>query len=233
MADLVKISLGIWNEFTQAVTAIITEALKQLASENFQCGFADMQENDLNRELFHRICRITHRNKVALHAQSPKPVVERQHCWDMIPSFEMNSMPSPDDPERAPREDKRPDFQWRFQDDQEADPRRAMRTFVVECKRLRHPSGTWIFNENYVLHGVVRFVAPGHLYGKDDLAGAMIGYVQDMNTADILREINTVLDVIALSRILLLDTTNTSEQIHAASHNLEQNPIILAHTLRR
>jgi hypothetical protein len=231
MADLSEVSLELWSRFTARVQRVMKRALIQLAFDSANERFASKQENDLNRELFKRMARISKRDTSTVLAMDPAPTLLRDHTWSMIPTPEANNMPSPDDVERAPREDKRPDFQWKFQDDLESDAERAMRTYVVECKRLRHPSPKWKFNENYVLHGAVRFIAQGHLYGKDDVSGAMVGYVQAMEIAAILAEVNGHLLGAGLPQ--LPTPTSDSPQLHGTSHVLSRvnsrSPFLLDH----
>jgi hypothetical protein len=220
MADLSEVSLALWSKFAARVQGVLTRALIQLASDSANAGFASKPENDLNRELFFRMSRISRDDTSAVLAMDPAPTLEREHTWSMIPTPEANNLPSPDDVERAPREDKRPDFQWKFQDDLEADEERAMRTYVVECKRLRHPSANWKFNENYVLHGAVRFIAQGHLYGKDDTSGAMVGYIQAMEVAAILAEVNGYLGSKSLPQLSTPAPLLNSPHLHGTSHIL-------------
>lgn len=86
---------------------------------------------------------------------------------------------------------KRPDFQWGYIDHSERDPRKSAKHYYVECKRLGTPiRSDWVFNQNYVLHGVLRFVKPEWKYGRASSSGTMIGYIQSMKLEDILAEVN-------------------------------------------
>ena len=84
-----------------------------------------------------------------------------------------------------------PDFYWSFIDYLVTDPKRSGRFFFIECKRLGKPKRTdWIFNENYINHGVLRFVTEEHAYAQGEISSAMVGYVQNMEFDEILREVN-------------------------------------------
>lgn len=105
--------------------------------------------------------------------------------------YEACNQPESDDPTRAAREKKRPDFQWGFVNLQEPDDDRASMFYTIECKRLRSPERSdWVFNKNYVRHGVVRFVDEAHGYANNNSSAAMVGYIQGMNCQDILDEVN-------------------------------------------
>ena len=147
--------------------------------------------------------------------------------------LDANNQPSPDDPERKPREDKRPDFQWAICD-HHADPDYSRRTFVVECKRLREPSPKgWRFNINYVEDGAKRFTIDTHLYGKDDLSGGMVGYVQYMEVGVIWGEVNHRLAAAGLPSVPMPQLHQGSSVIHASEHELSrmggQSPFRLHH----
>ena len=86
---------------------------------------------------------------------------------------------------------KRPDFQWGYINHSEPNPRKSAKHYYIECKRLGTPiRSDWIFNQNYVLHGVLRFVKPECKYGRASSSGTMIGYIQSMEEEDILAEVN-------------------------------------------
>tara|TARA_B100000959_G_C14991455_1_gene628091 strand:+ start:2638 stop:3237 length:600 start_codon:yes stop_codon:yes gene_type:complete len=86
---------------------------------------------------------------------------------------------------------KKPDFSCPFRNDSAQNFEEAWLDYHIECKRLGKPSSpSWILNRNYVENGIVRFLDPQHRYGKGAKSGAMIGYVQNMDTESILKEIN-------------------------------------------
>jgi hypothetical protein len=110
---------------------------------------------------------------------------------EVAPVAEGNNQPDPDDESRAKRELKRPDFQWVYLDRYESSARHSSRQFVVECKRLgKALRADWVFNANYVQHGIIRFREPEWAYAKRFQAGAMVGYWQSMEPEDVHGEVN-------------------------------------------
>lgn len=86
---------------------------------------------------------------------------------------------------------KRPDFSCSFRNYSAQNHEEAWLDYHLECKRLGKPSSPgYYLNKNYVNEGIIRFVDPQYRYGEGTNSGAMIGYVQNMDTDDILKEIN-------------------------------------------
>lgn len=114
------------------------------------------------------------------------------HPTDHVaPVSECNNQPDPDDESRTEREQKRPDFKWVYLDQYELDPKRSSKQFVVECKRLGKSSrADWVFNVNYVQHGICRFRDPKWAYAQRFRSGAMVGYWQSMELMQVLKEVN-------------------------------------------
>lgn len=220
MVGLDKLSIELWSSFVERIQGVLRAGLERLAADATACGFGASCENDLNRELFFRVRRIAVAQKAGLFAAVPRPALSREHTWNLAPVYEANNQPSPDDRERTPREGKRPDFQWNFQDDQAEDLDRATRTYVVECKRLGQAIGAWILNFNYVAQGVRRFVDASHLYGKDDSGGGMIGYVQSMDLNSIWAEVAQQLTDAGLAKLPKPGPHVGSTVLHSASHDL-------------
>lgn len=220
MAGLDEVSINLWPSFVEKVQDIVRAGLKCLAEDAEQNGFVASYENDLNRELFFRMRRIAADRHKALLALSPNPALSREHTWNLVAAYEANNQPSPDDPERMPRENKRPDFQWSFLDDQAKDLDHATRTYVVECKRLGQAIGAWTFNANYVTQGVGRYIAKSHLYGKDDAGGGMIGYIQSMDIDTIWTEVDHNLGNAGIPALPKLSPISGSPALHVASHEL-------------
>jgi len=164
--------------------------------------------------------RIASDRHKALLSLSPRPTLAREHTWNLVAIYEANNQPSPDDSERTPRENKRPDFQWSVQDEQAADPERATRSYVVECKRLGEPADAWVFNTNYVAFGVRRYVDISHLYGKDDMGGAMIGYIQSMDIETIWSDVGRQLGNAGLSMLPKPLPVSGSSVLHQTSHHI-------------
>ena len=131
---------------------------------------------------------------------------------DVVPPVtECNNQPDPDDPARARREHKRPDFQWIYLDRYEPSPERSSRHFVVECKRLGEaPRRDWVLNVNYVEYGVRRFLDPEWAYAKGARSGAMVGYWQSMLGEDVLREINAGCRLRSIPRLVPIGSSSTN-----------------------
>ncbi len=220
MVGLNEVSINLWPSFVEKVQDIVKAGLQCLAEDAEENGFVASCENDLNRELFFRMRRIAADRHKTLLSLSPSPVLSREHTWNLFAAYEANNQPSPDDPDRTPRENKRPDFQWSFLDDQATDLDRATRTYVVECKRLGQAIGAWTFNANYVAQGVGRYIAKSHLYGKDDASGGMIGYIQSMDVDTIWAEIDHNLSSAGISVLPKLSPISGSPALHVASHEL-------------
>lgn len=233
MATLDAIAIALWPAYVSRVKEVIRAGLERLAADAGDGSLAASCENDLNRELFFRMRRVATERHRDLLSLLPRPALSREHTWNLVAACEANSQPSPDDPERTARENKRPDFQWSFQDDQAVDLDRATRTYVVECKRLGTAEGRWIFNGNYVAHGVRRYIDGTHLYGKDDIGGGMIGYVQSMDLATISSEVGEALADAGLPPLPTPSLHPSSSVVHVAEHDLERlgaaSPFTLEH----
>jgi hypothetical protein len=128
--------------------AILERALRLLSAEKA----LPESEVDLNRLLY--FCLLTASSE--LYPRDP-----------VAPISECNNQPDPDDISRVAREQKRPDFQWIYRDQYELDLKRSSKQFVVECKRIGKPlRADWVFNQNYVRHGICRFRDPKWAYAK-------------------------------------------------------------------
>ncbi len=177
-------ALDIWRRHEDFVLGVFREAL-QLLRDDLP---VESDEDHLNRCLYFKVLHVTSRRINAgdgsLHLTPP--------------TYEGRNSPSPTT-EGTGAESKRPDFYWGYQDGTDPDPERSVRNLVIECKRLgTPPSSSWNLNRNYVHNGIVRFVDPGHSYGKDAVSGAMIGYIQSMAIDEILGIINSESDQIEL-----------------------------------
>jgi hypothetical protein len=164
--------LRIWTKREGMCLAILERALALLRTEK---GLPE-SEVDLNRSLY--FCLLTASSE--LYPTDP-----------VVPISECNNQPDPDDLSRAAREEKRPDFQWVYRDQYEADPTHSSKQFVVECKRLGKPDRPdWVFNVNYVRHGICRFRDSKWAYAQRFPSGAMVGYCQSMEPPQLLKEVN-------------------------------------------
>ncbi len=149
-----------------------------------------LEEVGLNRELY--FCLLKANRELDPEGAYPPPMAE---CCNQ---------PDPNDRVRAERESKRPDFNWGFTDPHEEDFRTSAKQFVVECKRLgAAPRSDWILTENYVEHGIQRFIDPVWSYAKRFPTAVMIGYWQTMESDDILKEVNQAAKRRKLAQITL------------------------------
>ncbi|WP_420127241.1 hypothetical protein [Longimicrobium sp.] len=165
----------LWRRQVQKTSAILVRALELLEPRD-----ANEQEDDLNRKLYFCLLQA---NREATHWPLG--------AFDCAPVYEGRNLPSANDFVRTAREGKRPDFQWTFIDHQSPDPKRSVRTIVIECKRLGAPTRHgWPLNENYVRNGIMRFVREEHGYACDDVEAVMVGYIQSMDFPQIAAEVN-------------------------------------------
>jgi len=152
---------------------------------------------------------------------------------DIAPVMECNNQPDPDDEARITREQKRPDFQWIYLDRYESDPHRSSKQFVVECKRLGESSrADWVFNLNYVNHGINRFRDPMWAYAQRFPSGAMIGYWQNMEETQVLNEVNDESRKNSLPNLILLGAWGfgaVSRLEHVFERPVEISPFRLHH----
>ncbi len=164
-----------WANHERRVHQVLTLALQRLSKKES----LPTQEDPLNRQLY--FC--------ALHAI--REMDRKGVPLASYPMYEANNQPDAGDEERTTREGKRPDFQFGYIDNQEPDPDKSAKQYVVECKRLgKSGRSNWVLNENYVRNGIVRFRNPDHGYAQACVSGAMIGYVQNTSLDQVLREVN-------------------------------------------
>ena len=178
--SLLSIKNKFWKRFEETILEVI-----ELAIEIFRDhGKFPLLEDDLNRKFYFCL--------VSANYQLQK----QNKGLESPPFYEGNNQPNFDDGQRVARESKRPDFQWSITDISEPDPKRSSKQFVLECKRLGKPVGTWILNKNYVNHGIKRFIDKDHGYAYGVESSAMLGYIQDMDPIDILSEVNQEMNII-------------------------------------
>ncbi|RJT23811.1 hypothetical protein D3227_38265 [Mesorhizobium waimense] len=176
-----------WQNHVDKIEAILHVALRELRKEGVSGN-----ETHMNREFYFRILRANQQ----VYRQSPAKALSNP------PTPEAQNLPSRSDAEPDPRTKKIPDFQWSFIDHEAEDPDEGVRTYVIECKKLGKPDrADWNYNENYANHGVLRFVHPAHLYGKDAVAGAMVGYVHSMEFSSIHSEVDTIVSTHAIASL--------------------------------
>jgi hypothetical protein len=85
-----------------------------------------------------------------------------------------------------------PDITWGYEDDAEPDPLRATRDFVIECKRVRSPTGAgWVFTKHYADDGMNRFIDPAKRYAEGVGSAIVVGYWQDSSASALHSEVTT------------------------------------------
>ncbi len=204
-------SLDLWARHEQRCVRILREALARL-------GLPDPaeSENDINRRLFRCILDVS--RSIEIREQIELPVVV----------YEGRNPPLASDQTRSQRECKVPDFFWAYFDHDGDEPARQ---FVVECKRLTVATSRWNYTQQYVAAGVLRFISPAHGYGKASPAGAMVGYVQAIDEAVALVEVNGHLHAEGLP--LLADSSLTHgrhvERDHLLKRSFHESPFYLRH----
>ena len=173
--------LGLSSRYEEMLTEILIEAVQLLSDKN-----DSENERSLNRKLYQKIittCRA--RNE------------RGEHVPDFPPIFDGPNPPMT--PDEVPSERKRPDFRWDIMDHQL--DATSVRSFAVECKRLRRPYKGWVFNVEYAVNGVRRFTAEEHRYGENMASGVMVGYWQNMGRDAVLAQTNDALDSLGLPRL--------------------------------
>ena len=194
-------TLGIWAKREAMFIAILERALLLLQAE---LDLPD-SECDLNRLFYFRLLKASR----DLYPSEP-----------VSPMMECNNQPDPDDEAPVAREHKRPDFQWSYLDKYEPDHERSSKQFTVECKRLGTPrKADWIFNIHYVRNGICRFRDPAWGYGQRFPSGAMVGYWQSMEPAQVLTEVNQEAAKNGLSEIV---PVSEQKGLHHSEHSLDR-----------
>jgi hypothetical protein len=82
-----------------------------------------------------------------------------------------------------------PDFLWGYID-RTAPALYDVMDFTIECKRLRHASRSWNYNESYVRDGIQRFISEEKRYAIGVPSAVMVGYWQSMEADDVLADVN-------------------------------------------
>jgi hypothetical protein len=217
--DLGEIDL--WGIHVARCRALVRRALELLAADQLP---PVVNEVALNRLLYW--CILTAQRELgALGDAPPAPVIPEGH-----------NAPAASDEERTERENKIPDFQWGLTDDQAIDVRESAKHFVVECKRVITPQRQdWIYTEQYVTAGVMRFVTRTHGYGMGVRDGAMVGYVQVLGFDHALNEIGMHLDAAGLEPLAeaFRDGETYMELGHSLVRDFEESPFELAHLWQR
>jgi hypothetical protein len=166
-----------WASFETRILKVIVLALEIL--RNSERDITKEIEDKLNYEFYFCMLEAVRRLGGEDSGINSPPVYE---CWNQpLEGEELLDV----------ARKKRPDFQWGYINHSEPDPRKSAKHYYIECKRLGTPTRRdRVFNQNYVLHGVLRFVKPEWKYGRASSSGTMIGYIQSMELEDILAEVN-------------------------------------------
>ena len=191
-------SIDLWADHERLCTELLRQALESLADESPHAN-----ENDLNRDLYRAINRLSH--KAAQSGEHVPPVVP-----------EGRNPPASTDLERAKREFKIPDFYWAYIDPLVDDPDDASKQFVVECKRLTNPSSHYM--KEYVDSGIARFINLGHGYGMGMKSGAIAGYLQEVLLDDALIRVSATVQSHAIAP--LVQTQRHGEAGAEFDHNV-------------
>jgi hypothetical protein len=176
-----------WEDFEEFVLSVFEVALIKLRVHAGNLS----KETRLNQDLLQQAERVNwQRNR-------------RGDGFPICIFLNAANQPEPDDESDAPRLDKIPDVHCALFNHTAPTPQAAMVLYVIECKRLGKPErSSWIFNENYTSHGIVRFRDSSHAYAKGCVSAAMIGYVQSMDLKDVLRDVNSVARAAGFPKIL-------------------------------
>lgn len=168
--------LPVWEEFEQRALEVFEQGLCALAAANR----LPLQEDFLSQEL-HRYCREAN-HRLRKMGRGVEYILTQ-----------VTNQPLADDEYRAKRLEKRPDLSCGYHDDSVPEDafEEADFLYTVECKRLGTPSSaSWVFNSNYVEHGITRFEHPDWGYAEGSASGLMVGFMQSMEPDDILAEVN-------------------------------------------
>ena len=206
----------LWERHEQRVLAILRFALHRLQTKGLHGD-----ERKLNRELYSCILEVNAQDKES----------GGDSWFDYPPIYDGRNPPTPDTEDSA-SEWKIPDLQWGYIDHQEPNPRRSVRNFAIECKRLGTSSSSgWKFNVHYVKDGVRRFIDLQWRYGKDVASGAMAGYVESMTRADIVAEVNTALNHIGVPALTFPPEAGGPLSVteHSFDRPFENSPFRLVH----
>ena len=207
--------LPLWERHEERVLAILRSALHRLRAKELEG-----HEPKLNRELYMCILEANSENHKTGGGS-----------FDGVLVLDAPNPPTPDTVGSA-SERKKPDLSWRYIDHQEPDPRRSVRSFTIECKRLGSPSNSgWNFNVRYAWDGVRRFTDPDFEYGRDGASGSMVGYVESLALEEIIAEVNVALTQLGVPDLALPPQADGSltEMEHSFTRPFPISPFRLVH----
>ena len=202
-----------WGNYEARVLKVIVLALEILRSKN--PNLTEENEDQLNYELY--FCML----EAVRRLGGSESGIESPPVYDCI------NQPLEDEGHLDVARKKRPDFLWGYIDHTEPDPRRSARHYYVECKRLGAPARSdWVFNKNYVINGVLRFIQREWNYGRASSSGTMIGYVQSMAGDSILVEVNEELRNSGVREIRISCEGWQGEGVSNLEHKLDRKQIV-------
>ena len=209
----------VWDHLEQLVLEIFSQGLVALADETY----LPRQEDFLNRRLL-ECCRKSNHGLRREGRGLPCPIF-----------YEASNQPLADEEAREARLRNRPDFTCGFHDDLAENYAEADILYTIECKRLGSPStSSWILNTNYVVNGISRCEDPECGYADGTVSGMMVGYIQSMEPAEILAEVNDAafingFNIITLSPKSWVLKSVTVLNPHAFPRRLLPSPFRLNH----
>jgi hypothetical protein len=170
-----------WEKHEEIILSILKVALQDLIV-NPQILLSSENENNISRQLYFKI-REAQRNQW----KQGKRILD---VYQVV--YQAQNQPDEIKSHFNEVEEKIPDFQYMFKNYNEDGSDYISLSYCIECKRLGKPQKGRIFNALYVSTGILRFVSVNHSYGLNTPSGCMIGYIQNMEMDDILREVNAV-----------------------------------------
>lgn len=198
----------LWQRHEELILGVITRALKKLSLEK---SLPDA-ENRINETLCVK----------ARDAYFKLPSKERPAFFGL--SLDPQNQPQTEEDVGKKFLLKKPDFKWRLENKSDPDPAMAIKDYDIECKRLGKPlRKDRVLNEDYVKNGILRFLNKEHSYGRGVPFGAMIGYIQNMEVKEILKEMNRCITQIQKHKIPSIKfsaTRTTSKELIQTTQKL-------------
>jgi len=228
MSGLLLSQIPLWQQHEDRAIEVVLKGLALLVSDEGKNRLreevkntTDNWEDQINRVFFFCL------NKANRYLQRDGRGVPSGFL------YESRNQPDPDAASRLANEYKRCDIRTGYFDNNEPNDFQGSRYFDIECKRLGSPtSPTWVLNREYVQNGIMRFVSIDHAYGNGVPSGSMIGYVENMNLADVLAEVNTNTSSEGISGLTLTSTwlpDNVFRLGHKFNRSITVSPFLLHH----
>lgn len=166
----------LWQRHASMYLEVFHEALKRLAFTKF-----NVEEEDAISE---QLCSLL--RKICFEKSKKSKIPISTPNWEQpIPPVCVAEL-------QGGKTRKRPDFTCKLCNPFAAQASDHEIHLHIECKKLGFPtSPSWIYNENYVTKGIMRFDSNEQMYGKNASSGIMIGYMFSMRPKEIMDEVNT------------------------------------------